>query len=249
MSKLNILVPIKRVIDYNVKIRVKDDFSGVVTDNVKMSPNPFDEIALEEALRLKEKGFADAITAITIGEKKCEDVLRQALAMGADFAIHVLYDKPLFSLQAAKILKKIIEAKNFNLVITGKQAIDDDANQTGQILAGILNWPQATFASKVQVEGETLQVTREVDGGLGPLSLSIPAVITTDLRLNTPRYVALPNIIKARSKPIEVINPETLQINLNSHLKILKTEAPVKRKAGIKVKSVDELITILKQVI
>jgi electron transfer flavoprotein beta subunit len=249
MSKLNILVPIKRVIDYNVKIRVKDDFSGVVTDNVKMSPNPFDEIALEEALRLKEKGFADAITAITIGEKKCEDVLRQALAMGADFAIHVLYDKPLFSLQAAKILKKIIEAKNFNLVITGKQAIDDDANQTGQILAGILNWPQATFASKVQVEGETLQVTREVDGGLETLSLSIPAVITTDLRLNTPRYVALPNIIKARSKPIEVINPETLQINLNSHLKILKTEAPVKRKAGIKVKSVDELITILKQVI
>jgi len=249
MSKLNILVPIKRVIDYNVKIRVKDDFSGVVTDNVKMSPNPFDEIALEEALRLKEKGFADAITAITIGEKKCEDVLRQALAMGADFAIHVLYDKPLFSLQAAKILKKIIEAKNFNLVITGKQAIDDDANQTGQILAGILNWPQATFASKVQVEGETLQVTREVDGGLETLSLTIPAVITTDLRLNTPRYVALPNIIKARSKPIEVINPETLQINLNSHLKILKTEAPVKRKAGIKVKSVDELITILKQVI
>ena len=249
MSKLNILVPIKRVIDYNVKIRVKDDFSGVVTDNVKMSPNPFDEIALEEALRLKEKGFADAITAITIGEKKCEDVLRQALAMGADFAIHVLYDKPLFSLQAAKILKKIIEAKNFNLVITGKQAIDDDANQTGQILAGILNWPQATFASKVQVEGETLQVTREVDGGLETLSLAIPAVITTDLRLNTPRYVALPNIIKARSKPIEVINPETLQINLNSHLKILKTEAPIKRKAGIKVKSVDELVTILKQVI
>ncbi|MFN5351489.1 MAG: electron transfer flavoprotein subunit beta/FixA family protein [Alphaproteobacteria bacterium] len=249
MSKLNILVPIKRVIDYNVKIRVKDDLSGVVTDNVKMSPNPFDEIALEEALRLKEKGFADAITAITIGEKKCEDVLRQALAMGADFAIHVLYDKPLFSLQAAKILKKIIEAKNFNLVITGKQAIDDDANQTGQILAGILNWPQATFASKVQVEGETLQVTREVDGGLETLSLAIPAVITTDLRLNTPRYVALPNIIKARSKPIEVINPETLQISLNSHLKILKTEAPVKRKAGIKVKSVDELITILKQVI
>lgn len=249
MSKLNILVPIKRVIDYNVKIRVKDDLSGVVTDNVKMSPNPFDEIALEEALRLKEKGFADAITAITIGEKKCEDVLRQALAMGADFAIHVLYDKPLFSLQAAKILKKIIEAKNFNLVITGKQAIDDDANQTGQILAGILNWPQATFASKVQVEGETLQVTREVDGGLETLSLAIPAVITTDLRLNTPRYVALPNIIKARSKPIEVINPETLQINLNSHLKILKTEAPIKRKAGIKVKSVDELVTILKQVI
>lgn len=246
MKDLNILVPIKRVIDYNVKIRVKDDLSGVFTENVKMSPNPFDEIALEEALRLKEKGFAKSITAVTIGDKKCEDVLRYGFAMGADFAIHIFNEKPIFSMQVARILAKIVKEKNINLVIIGKQAIDDDAGQTGQILSGILNWSMATFASKVEAKENSFDVTREVDGGLETLNVQIPAIITTDLRLNTPRFVALPNIIKARAKPIEIINLDSLSIDTSSTLKVLKTQSPKKRSAGVKVKTVDELIEKLK---
>jgi electron transfer flavoprotein beta subunit len=243
---MKILVPVKRVVDYNVKIRVKPDGSGVETANVKMSMNPFDEIAVEEAIRLKEAGAAKEIVAVSIGPQKAQETLRTALAMGADRAILIKTDIAVEPLTVAKILRKIADEENPGLIILGKQAIDDDSNQTGQMLAGLLGWPQATFASKVLPADGRLRVTREVDGGLQTLSLKLPAVVTTDLRLNEPRYASLPNIMKAKSKPLAEIDPATFGIDLEPRLKIVKTEEPGSRKAGMKVKSVAELVEKLR---
>jgi electron transfer flavoprotein beta subunit len=243
---MKILVPVKRVVDYNVKIRVKPDGSGVETANVKMSMNPFDEIAVEEAIRLKEAGAAKEIVAVSIGPQKAQETLRTALAMGADRAILIKTDIAVEPLTVAKILRKIADEENPGLIILGKQAIDDDSNQTGQMLAGLLGWPQATFASKVVPADGRLRVTREVDGGLQTLSLKLPAVVTTDLRLNEPRYASLPNIMKAKSKPLAEIDPATFGIDLEPRLKIVKTEEPGSRKAGMKVKSVAELVEKLR---
>jgi electron transfer flavoprotein beta subunit len=243
---MKILVPVKRVVDYNVKIRVKPDGSGVETANVKMSMNPFDEIAVEEAIRLKEAGAAKEIVAVSIGPQKAQETLRTALAMGADRAILIKTDIAVEPLTVAKILRKIADEENPGLIILGKQAIDDDSNQTGQMLAGLLGWPQATFASKVVLADGRLRVTREVDGGLQTLSLKLPAVVTTDLRLNEPRYASLPNIMKAKSKPLAEIDPATFGIDLEPRLKIVKTEEPGSRKAGMKVKSVAELVEKLR---
>jgi len=243
---MKILTPVKRVLDYNVKARVKPDQSGVDLANVKMSMNPFDEIAVEEAVRLKEKGVATEVIAVSIGVQQCQETLRTALAMGADRAVLVLTDQDLEPLNAAKALKKIVEDQAPDLVLMGKQAIDGDNNATGQMLAALLGWPQATFASRVVIEGGKAQVTREVDGGLQTIEIDLPAVITTDLRLNEPRYASLPNIMKARTKPMETKPLADLGLDLQPHLKVLKVAEPPKRQAGIKVESAAELVAKLK---
>ena len=243
---MKILVPVKRVIDYNVKPRVKMDGTGVDLANVKMSMNPFDEIAVEEAIRLKEKGVATEIVAVSIGVAKAQETLRTALAMGADRAILVQTDDEVEPLGVAKILKAIVDEEQPGLVILGKQAIDDDSNQTGQMLAALLGRPQGTFANKLEVEGDTATVTREVDGGLETVKLTLPAIVTTDLRLNEPRYASLPNIMKAKKKPLDKKTPADFGVDTTARLKVLKTEEPEGRKAGVKVKSVAELVSSLK---
>ena len=243
---MKILTPVKRVLDYNVKARVKADQSGVDLANVKMSMNPFDEIAVEEAVRLKEKGVAAEVVAVSIGVQQCQETLRTALAMGADKAVLVLTDQDLEPLNAAKALKKIVEEQAPDLVLMGKQAIDGDNNATGQMLAALLGWPQATFASKVVIENGKAQVTREVDGGLQTIEVDLPAVITTDLRLNEPRYASLPNIMKARSKPLETKPLADLGLDLQPHLKVIKVAEPPKRQAGVKVETAAELVAKLK---
>ena len=243
---MKVLVPVKRVLDYNVKPRVKADGSGVDLANVKMSMNPFDEIAVEEAIRLKEKGVVTEIVAVSIGEAKCQETLRTALAMGADRAILVQSDEKAEPLAIAKILAKIAGEEQPGLIILGKQAIDDDSNQTGQMLAGLLGWGQGTFASKVEVSGETVKVTREVDGGLETDSFKLPAIVTTDLRLNEPRYASLPNIMKAKSKPLATKSPADYGVDVTPRLTTLKVVEPPKRTAGVKVADVDELVAKLK---
>ncbi|QCK85022.1 electron transfer flavoprotein subunit beta/FixA family protein [Phreatobacter aquaticus] len=243
---MKILVPVKRVVDYNVKIRVKPDGSGVELANVKMSMNPFDEIAVEEALRLKEKGAATEVVVVSIGPQGAAETIRTGLAMGADRGIHVKTDATVEPLAVAKILKGIVGEEAPGLVILGKQAIDDDANQTGQMLAALLGWAQGTFASKIEISGDTIAVTREVDGGLQTVSLKSPAIVTTDLRLNEPRYASLPNIMKAKKKPIDEKTPETYGVDIAPRLKVLKTTEPGGRKAGVKVGSVAELVSKLK---
>src|SRR4051812_9361974 len=243
---MKILVSVKRVVDFNVKVRVKGDGSGVETANVKMSMNPFDEIAVEEAVRLKEAGAATEIVVISCGAQACQETLRTALALGADRAILVQTDAELQPLAVAKLLKALADKEKPNLVILGKQAIDDDSNQTGQMLAALLNWPQATFASKLKMSEGKAEVTREVDGGLETISIRLPAVVTTDLRLNEPRYVTLPNIMKAKKKTLEVLKPEDLGVDLAPRLKTLKVQEPAKRKAGAMVKTVDDLVGKLK---
>ncbi|WP_454747828.1 electron transfer flavoprotein subunit beta/FixA family protein [Ciceribacter selenitireducens] len=243
---MKILVTVKRVVDYNVKIRVKPDGSGVELANVKMSMNPFDEIALEEALRLKEAGKASEVVVVSIGPAKAEETLRTALAMGADRAVLVETDDAVEPLAVAKLLKGVIDAEQPGLVITGKQAIDDDSNQTGQMLSALLGWAQGTFASKVEIGDGKASVTREVDGGLQTIEVKLPAVITTDLRLNEPRYASLPNIMKAKKKPLDKKTPADFGVDTTARLKVLKTEEPSGRKAGVKVKSVAELVDKLK---
>ena len=243
---MKILVAVKRVIDYNVKVRVKPDHSDVDLTNVKMAINPFCEIAVEEAVRLKEKGVASEIVVVSLGPKACQEQIRTALALGADRGILVETDEPLSSLSVAKLLKAIVDEEKPDLVILGKQAIDSDNNQTGQMLAALSGMPQATFASEVNVEGDKVIVTREIDGGLQTLALSLPAVVTTDLRLNEPRYAALPNIMKAKRKPLDVKTPEVLAVNISSTITTVKVEPPAQRSAGIKVSSVDELVEKLK---
>ena len=243
---MKILVSVKRVLDYNVKVRVSPDGSGVDLANVKMSMNPFDEIAVEEAVRLKEAGVATEVVAVSCGASKCQETLRTALAIGADRAILVESDVELQPLAVAKLLKALVEKEQPQIVFCGKQAIDDDANQTGQMLAALMGWPQATFASNVVVKDNTAAVTREVDGGLETLELRLPAVITTDLRLNEPRYVTLPNIMKAKKKPLETIAPETLGVDVTPRLETLAVAEPSKRTAGIRVADVKQLIDKLK---
>jgi electron transfer flavoprotein beta subunit len=243
---MKLLVPVKRVIDYNVKPRVKADGTGVDLANVKMSMNPFDEIAVEEAIRLKEKGVATEIVAVSIGPAKAQETLRTALAMGADRAILVQTDDAVEPLGVAKILAKIAQEEQPGMVILGKQVIDDDANQTGQMLAALLNWAQGTFASKVEVDGEHVNVTREVDGGLETVRLKLPAIVTTDLRLNEPRYASLPNIMKAKSKPLAQKTPADYGVDTAPRLTTLGVREPSKREAGIKVNTVDELIDRLR---
>jgi electron transfer flavoprotein beta subunit len=244
---MKLLVPVKRVVDYNVKVRVKSDQTGVELANVKMSMNPFDEIAVEEAIRLKEKGIASEVVVVSVGVQQCTETLRTALAMGADRGILVLTDVPTESLAVAKILAGIAAEEQPGLIILGKQAIDDDANQTGQMLAGLLGWAQGTFASKLDPQGETVNVTREIDGGLETVALKLPAVVTTDLRLNEPRYASLPNIMKAKSKPVATKSPADYGVDMTPRLTITKVTEPAKRQAGIKVKSVDELVAKLKE--
>jgi len=243
---MKILVAVKRVIDYNVQIRVKDDGTGVVTDNVKMSTNPPDDNAIEEAVKIKESGKAKEVVAITIGDDKSQETVRKALAVGADRGIHVKVEGIIEPLAVSKILKKIVEKENPDLVFMGKQAIDDDCNQTGQMLAAILNWPQATFASKIDVKEKTLEVTREIDEGLETIEVNIPAIVTCDLRLNEPRYASLPNIMKAKKKPLEQLNASDLGVDTKARIEQIKVEEPPKRKAGIKVASVSELVQKLK---
>ncbi len=243
---MKILVPVKRVVDYNVKVRVKADGSGVDIANVKMSMNPFDEIAVEEAVRLKEKGAASEVIAVSCGVAQCQETLRTAMAIGADRAIHVETDAELQPLAVAKLLAALVAKEQPGLVILGKQAIDDDANQTGQMLAALTDLPQATFASKVEVADGQASVTREIDGGLETLSVKLPAVVTTDLRLNEPRYVTLPNIMKAKKKPLETVKPEELGVDVTPRLKTLKVAEPAGRKAGIKVADVAALVDKLK---
>lgn len=243
---MKIIVPVKRVVDYSVKVRVKADGSGVETQNVKMSMNPFDEIAVEEAVRLKEKGIATEVVAVTIGPKLAEETLRQALAIGADRAILLPFDGETQPLAVAKALRKLIEQENPQLVIMGKQAIDDDCNQTGQMLAALLGWGQACFASKVEIAGDKATVTREVDGGLETIALALPALITTDLRLNEPRYASLPNIMKAKKKQLDTIELSTLGVDMTPRMTTLKVEEPSQRSAGIKVSDVDTLIAKLR---
>ena len=243
---MKILVPVKRVIDYNVKVRVKADGTGVELANVKMSMNPFDEIAVEEALRLREAGTATEVVAVSIGVAQCQETLRTAMAMGADRSILVETDAELQPLAVAKMLKAIVDKEAPQLVIMGKQAIDDDANQTGQMLAALLGWPQGTFASKIAPEGDGLAVTREVDGGLESVWLKLPAIVTTDLRLNEPRYASLPNIMKAKKKPIDQMSPADLGVDPAPRLTTLKVVEPEKRKGGVKVASVAELVDKLK---
>jgi electron transfer flavoprotein beta subunit len=243
---MKILVPVKRVVDYNVKVRVKADGTGVETAGVKMSMNPFDEIAVEEAVRLKEKGIATEIVAVSMGLTACQETIRTALAMGADRGILVETDVELQPLAVAKLLKALVAKEEPGLVIMGKQAIDDDMNATGQMLAALLGWPQGTFASKVAIEGGTATVTREVDGGLETVALALPAVVTTDLRLNEPRYASLPNIMKARKKPIETVKPADLGVDPAPRLAVVSVAEPAKRKAGVKVASVAELVAKLR---
>ena len=243
---MKILVAIKRVIDFNVKVRVKADGSGVETANVKMSMNPFDEIAVEEAVRLKEAGVATEILVVSCGPQACQETLRTALAIGADRAILVETNEELQPLAVSKLLKAIVQKENPKLVILGKQAIDDDCNQTGQMLAALTGWPQGTFASKLVIEGDSVLVTREVDGGLQTIKLKGPAIVTTDLRLNEPRYASLPNIMKAKKKPIDDKSAADYGVDLTPHLEVLKTSEPPGRKGGVKVKDVAELISKLK---
>ena len=243
---MKILVPVKRVVDYNVKVRVKADGSGVDIANVKMSMNPFDEIAVEEAVRLKEAGIATEVVAVSCGVAACQETLRAAMAIGADRGILVETDAELQPLAVAKLLRALCDREAPQLVILGKQAIDDDANQTGQMLAGLLGWPQGTFASKIVPEDGKLKVTREVDGGLETVILKMPALITTDLRLNEPRYASLPNIMKAKKKPIDALTPEALGVDPSPRLKTLKVVEPPKRKSGVKVASVAELVDKLR---
>ena len=245
---MKILVPVKRVVDYNVKVRVKSDNSGVDIANVKMSMNPFDEIAVEEAVRLKEKGVATEVIAVSCGVTQCQETLRTAMAIGADRAILVETAEELQPLAVAKLLKALVDKEQPGLVILGKQAIDDDANQTGQMLAALADFPQATFASKVEVADGKANVTREIDGGLETLSVSLPAVVTTDLRLNEPRYVTLPNIMKAKKKQLDTFKPEDLGVDVKPRLKTLKVAEPAKRSAGIKVPDVATLVDKLKNV-
>jgi len=243
---VKILVAVKRVVDFNVKVRVKADGSGVETANVKMSMNPFDEIAVEEAIRLKEAGTATEIVAVSCGVQACQETLRTALALGADRAILVETEVELQPLAVAKILRAIVQKENPQLVILGKQAIDDDCNQTGQMLAALLGWPQATFASKVKISDGKAEVTREVDGGLETISIKMPAVVTTDLRLNEPRYVTLPNIMKAKKKPLEALKPDVLGVDVAPRLATLRVEEPPKRKAGAKVPDARTLVAKLR---
>jgi electron transfer flavoprotein beta subunit len=243
---MKILVPVKRVVDFNVKVRVKADQSGVELANVKMSMNPFDEIAVEEALKLKEAGKATEVIAVSAGTVACQETLRTAMAMGADRAILVETDVELQPLAVAKLLKAVVTKEGVGLVILGKQAIDDDSNQTGQMLAALLDWPQAVFASKVELADGVARVTREIDGGLETVEVKMPAVVTTDLRLNTPRYATLPNIMKAKKKPLDNVKPADLGVDVTPRLKTVKVAEPAKRKAGIMVKDVGELIDKLK---
>jgi electron transfer flavoprotein beta subunit len=243
---MKVLVPVKRVVDYNVKVRVKSDSSGVDIANVKMSMNPFDEIAVEEAMRLKEGGKATEVIAVSCGVTQCQETLRTAMAIGADRAILVETDADLQPLAVAKLLKAVADKEQPQLIILGKQAIDDDCNQTGQMLAALLGWPQATFASKVTVDGDKATVTREVDGGLETISLTLPAIVTTDLRLNEPRYVTLPNIMKAKKKTLDVIQPDALGVDVTPRLKTLKVSEPAKRSAGTMVPDVATLVAKLK---
>ena len=243
---MKILVAVKRVIDYNVQVRVKEDGTGVVTENIKMSTNPPDDNAVEEAVKIKESGKAKEVIAVTIGEEKAQETVRKALAVGADRGIHIKVNGIVEPLTVAKILKKIVEKEQPQLVFMGKQAIDDDCNQTGQMLAALLNWSQATFASKVEIKDKTLEVIREVDEGLETLEVNIPSIVTCDLRLNEPRYASLPNIMKAKKKPIEQINADDLGIDIKPRISQIKVEEPPKRKSGIKVASVAELVQKLK---
>jgi electron transfer flavoprotein beta subunit len=243
---MKILVPIKRVVDYNVKIRVKADQSGVELANIKMAMNPFDEIAVEEAVRLKEAGTATEVVAFSAGVAQCQETLRTAMAIGADRGILAETDVDLQPLAVAKLLKAVVDKEQPRLVILGKQAIDDDSNQTGQMLAALLGWPQATFASKVEVTGDSVRVTREIDGGLETLALPLPAVITTDLRLNEPRYATLPNIMKAKKKPLETVKPADLGVDVTPRLTTLKVVEPAKRSAGVLVADVAQLVEKLK---
>lgn len=244
---MKILVPVKRVVDYNVKIRVKSDGSAVETANVKMSMNPFDEIAVEEAIKLKEAGIASEIVVVSIGVDKCQEVIRTAMAMGADRGILVQTDIETEPLAVSKVLKKIIETESPKLVIMGKQAIDNDSNQVGQMLSALLNWPQATFASKVTISGDSAEVMREVDAGMETIKIKLPAIITADLRLNQPRYAALPNIMKARSKPLDIKKPEDYGVDMTPRLKTLKVEEPKTRSRGVKVESTADLVAKLKE--
>jgi len=243
---LKVLVPVKRVVDYNVKVRVKSDNSGVELDNVKMSMNPFDEIAVEEALRLKEKGMVEEVIAISIGSSQVQETIRNALAMGADSGIFVETNELLEPLNIAKIISSIATKENFGLIILGKQAIDDDMNATGQMTAALLGWAQATFASKVEIKENKAFVSREVDGGIENIEVNLPAIISTDLRLNEPRYASLPNIMKAKKKSIQHFSIEDLDINIENRLNILKVEEPTKRQSGVMLKTVDELVDKLK---
>ena len=243
---MKVLVPVKRVIDYNVKVRVKADETGVELANVKMSMNPFDEISIEEAIRLKEAGTAEEVIAVSIGVQQCQETIRTALAMGADRGIHVLHDGDLEPLVVAKILKELADKEGPSIVIVGKQAIDDDSNQTGQMLAALLGWGQATFVSKIEIDGENIKATREVDGGLETLTVKLPAVVTTDLRLNEPRYASLPNIMKAKKKPIEQVTPGDLGVDPSNRLQVLKVSEPPTREAGVKVSDVSDLVDKLR---
>ncbi|MDA9615988.1 electron transfer flavoprotein subunit beta/FixA family protein [Candidatus Pelagibacter sp.] len=243
---MKILVAVKRVIDYNVQVRVKEDRTGVVTDNVKMSSNPPDDNAIEEAVKIKEAGKATEIVAITVGEEKSQETLRKALAVGADRGILIKTEGTVEPLAVAKVLLKIVEKEKPDLVFMGKQAIDDDCNQTGQMLSALLNWPQATFASKIDVKDKTLEVTREIDEGLETIEVNLPAIITCDLRLNEPRYASLPNIMKAKKKPLEILTAADLGVDTTPRVQQIKVEEPPKRKAGIKVASVAELVSKLK---
>jgi len=243
---MKILIAVKRVIDYNVQVRVKEDGTGVVTDNVKMSTNPPDDNAVEEAVKIKESGKATEIIAVTVGEEKAQETVRKALAVGVDRGIHVKADGIIEPLSVSKILQKIVEKEKPDLVFMGKQAIDDDCNQTGQMLAALLNWPQATFASKIEIKDKKLEVVREVDEGLETIEVNIPTIVTCDLRLNEPRYASLPNIMKAKKKPLEQINASDLGVDIKPRIEQIKVEEPPKRKAGIKVSSVAELVQKLK---
>ncbi len=243
---MKVLVPIKRVVDYNVKIRVKSDQSGVELDNVKMSMNPFDEIAVEEAIRLQEAGTVGEIVALSIGPQKAQETIRTALAMGADRGILIKTEELVNPLNVAKIIQKVVEEENPSLIILGKQAIDDDSNQTGQMLAALLGWSQGTFASEIKIEGGNINVTREIDGGLQTIRIKLPAVITTDLRLNEPRYASLPNIMKAKKKVIDVKEPKDYDVSLDTQIEILKVSEPVKRESGVIVETVEELVDKLK---
>ena len=243
---MKILVPVKRVIDYNVKPRVKMDGTGVDLTNVKMSMNPFDEIAVEEAIRLKEKGAASEIVLVSVGPQKAQDTLRTGLAMGADRAILIQTDQEVEPLAVAKLLKAVVDEEGPSLVLLGKQAIDDDCNQTGQMLAALTGRPQGTFASRLEIKGDSIEVTREVDGGLETVSLTLPAIVTTDLRLNEPRYASLPNIMKAKTKPLAAKTPADYGVDIAPRLTTLKVEEPAKRQAGVKLGSVDELVAKFK---
>jgi electron transfer flavoprotein beta subunit len=243
---MKILVAVKRVIDYNVQVRVKEDCTGVVTDNVKMSSNPPDDNAIEEAVKIKESGKATEVIAVTVGEDKAQETLRKALAVGADKGIHVKVDGAVEPLAVAKILQKIVDKEKPNLVFMGKQAIDDDCNQTGQMLSALLNWPQATFASKIKIKDKSLEVIREIDEGLETIEVNIPAIVTCDLRLNEPRYASLPNIMKAKKKPLDTLSAVDLGIDTTPRIQQIKVEEPPKRKAGIKVANVAELVNKLK---